>query len=329
MISKGRNVSEYFAQVVKNVASPSLEVRKLVYIYLLRYAEAEPDLVLLSINTFQRDLADSSPLIRAMALRVLSGIHVPTIANLVVLAIKKCAADTSPYVRKAAALSIPKCYRYVSFCFCGGIWNFLEGRLTRVRNSLDESQLPSLIEILSTLLRDRSPLSIGSVATAFETVCPTRLDLLHAHYRRLCRVLVDVDEWGQVNLLELLVRYARTMLPRPTASHDVGKEKEDVDPDLDLLLVSAEPLFQSRNPAVRDCDSQLLRKTNHLNDFSGRDVGNARVLLPSPAVTASQNSSPTTPTYRSVARSGTGRPDLHSLHFSHRPGTSTCSFKLI
>ncbi|KAI0293827.1 adaptin N terminal region-domain-containing protein [Russula brevipes] len=217
MISKG---------LVKNVAAPSLEVRKLVYIYLLRYAEAEPDLVLLSINTFQRDLADSSPLIRAMALRVLSGIHVPTIANLVVLAIKKCAADTSPYVRKTAALSIPKCY------------------------SLDESQLPSLIEILSTLLRDRSPLSIGSVATAFEAVCPTRLDLLHPHYRRLCRVLVDVDEWGQVNLLELLVRYARTMLPRPTASHDVGKEKEDVDPDLDLLLVSAEPLFQSRNPAV-------------------------------------------------------------------------------
>ena len=123
MISKGRNVSEYFAQVVKNVASPSLEVRKLVYIYLLRYAEAEPDLALLSINTFQRDLADSSPLIRAMALRVLSGIRVQTIASLVVLAIKKCAADTSPYVRKAAALSIPKCYRCVS---C----SVLKGRLT-------------------------------------------------------------------------------------------------------------------------------------------------------------------------------------------------------
>ncbi|KAH9958555.1 adaptin N terminal region-domain-containing protein [Russula dissimulans] len=228
MISKGRNVSEYFVQVVKNVAAPSLEVRKLVYIYLLRYAEAEPDLALLSINTFQRDLADSSPLIRAMALRVLSGIPVPTISSLVVLAIKKCATDSSPYVRKAAALSIPKCY------------------------SLDDSQLPSLIAILLTLLRDRSPLSIGSVATAFEAVCPTRLDLLHPHYRRLCRVLVDVDEWGQVNLLELLIRYARTMLPRPTTSHDDSpeKEKEDVDPDLELLLVSAEPLFQSRNPAV-------------------------------------------------------------------------------
>jgi AP-3 complex subunit beta len=248
LISKGRNVSEYFAQVVKNVAAPSLEVRKLVYIYLLRYAEAEPDLVLLSINTFQRDLADSSPLIRAMALRVLSGIRVPTIASLVVLAIKKCATDTSPYVRKAAALSIPKCYR----CALSRSRPYSRTDAKQgVRHSLDDSQLPSLIEIISTLLRDRSPLSIGSVATAFESVCPTRLDLLHPHYRRLCRVLVDVDEWGQVNLLELLIRYARTMLPRPTTSQDSsGEEKEDVDPDLELLLASAEPLFRSRNPAV-------------------------------------------------------------------------------
>lgn len=106
-------MSEYFAQVVKNVASHNLEIRKLVYIYLLRYAEHEPDLALLSINTFQKDLTDSNPLIRAMALRVLSGIRVPMIGSLVVLAIKKCAADISPYVRKNAALAIPKCFECV------------------------------------------------------------------------------------------------------------------------------------------------------------------------------------------------------------------------
>jgi hypothetical protein len=109
-------MSEYFAQVVKNVASQNLEIRKLVYIYLLRYAEQEPDLALLSINTFQKDLTDTNPLIRAMALRVLSGIRVPMIGSIVVLAIKRCAADVSPYVRKAAALAIPKCYKYVLLC---------------------------------------------------------------------------------------------------------------------------------------------------------------------------------------------------------------------
>lgn len=113
--------------------------------------------------------------------------------------------------------------------------------------SLDTSHLPSLISIISTLLRDRSPVSIGSVAVAFEEVCSTRLDLLHQQYRRLCRLLVDVDEWGQVDLLSLLLRYARTMLARPVVSPEGN---EEVDQDVQLLYRSAEPLFQSRNPAV-------------------------------------------------------------------------------
>ncbi|KJA26226.1 hypothetical protein HYPSUDRAFT_198985 [Hypholoma sublateritium FD-334 SS-4] len=233
LISKGRNASEYFAQVVKNVAAPNLEIRKLVYIYLLRYAEHEPDLALLSINTFQKDLADANPLIRAMALRVLSGIKVPMIGSIVVLAIRKCAADPSPYVRKAAALAVPKCFE------------------------LDAAHLPTLIQIISTiLLRDRSPLSLGSVAVAFQAICPTRLDLIHPHYRRLCRILVDLDEWGQVELMELLLRYARTMLVRPQTnlSERGGEEKhgdeEEIEKDLKLLLDSVEPVFQSRNPAV-------------------------------------------------------------------------------
>ncbi|KAI5985981.1 adaptin N terminal region-domain-containing protein, partial [Pisolithus albus] len=226
LTSKGRNMSNYFPQVVKNVASQDLEIRKLVYIYLLRYAEHEPDLALLSINAFQKDLTDPSPLIRAMALRVLSGIKVPMIAHIVVLAIKKCAADLSPHVRKAAALAIPKAHR------------------------LDSSQQPTLITIIQSLLQDHSALSIGSAVVAFESVCPTRLDLLHQQYRRLCRMLVDVDEWGQVNLLNLLLRYARTMLPKPAITHDAGLETEELDKDLQLLQSSAEPLFQSRNPAV-------------------------------------------------------------------------------
>ncbi|SRR6266542_4879371 len=117
MISKGRDVSEFFPDVVKNVASQNLEIRKLVYIYLLRYAEQEPDLALLSINTFQRDLTDQNQLIRAMALRVMSGIRVPVISPIVLLAIKKCVTDLSAYVRKTAAHAIPKCYRYYNYPF--------------------------------------------------------------------------------------------------------------------------------------------------------------------------------------------------------------------
>ena len=110
MISKNIPVSSFFPLVVKSVASQSLEVKKLVYIYLLRYAHLEPDLALLSINTFQKDLNDSNPLIRAMALRVLSGIgtKVSVISGLVLMAVKKSSGDPSPYVRKSAALALIK-----------------------------------------------------------------------------------------------------------------------------------------------------------------------------------------------------------------------------
>lgn len=50
---------------------------------------------------------------------------------------------------------------------------------------------------------------------AFLTVCPDRIDLIHKNYRKLCNLLVDVDEWGQVMILNLLTRYARTQFTDP------------------------------------------------------------------------------------------------------------------
>lgn len=56
MIAKGRDASGLFPSVVKNVVSKNIEVKKLVYVYLVRYAEEQQDLALLSISTFQRAL---------------------------------------------------------------------------------------------------------------------------------------------------------------------------------------------------------------------------------------------------------------------------------
>ncbi|KAI8352928.1 adaptin N terminal region-domain-containing protein [Blakeslea trispora] len=260
MISKGRDVSEFFPDVVKNVVSQNIEVRKLVYIFLLRYAEQEPDLALLSINSFQKDLSDKNQIIRAMALRVMSGIRVPVISPIVLLGIKKCSTDPSPYVRKAAAHAIPKCY------------------------SLDSSQKEALVEIVASLLKDRSNLVIGSALMAFNEVCPNRFDLIHPCFRKLCSMLGDCDEWGQMSILGVLLRYGRNQFLNPNPkgedesriapkkksetsrrnntsfySSDSSdeedrdiKEIEEVDLDVDheLLLKSCAPLLQSRNSGV-------------------------------------------------------------------------------
>ncbi len=167
----------------------------------MRYAEEQQDLALLSISTFQRALKDPNQLIRASALRVLSSIRVPIIVPIMMLAIKEASSDLSPYVRKNAAHAIQKLY------------------------SLDPEQKEMLIEVIEKLLRDRSTLVAGSVVMAFEEVCPDRIDLIHKNYRKLCNLLVDVEEWGQVVIIHMLTRYARTQFVSPwKTDEDVGDE---------------------------------------------------------------------------------------------------------
>ncbi|EEP80342.1 conserved hypothetical protein [Uncinocarpus reesii 1704] len=237
----------FFSSIVKNVASPNVEIKKLVYIYLLQYAEEEPDLALLSINAIQKSLTDQNPQVRALALRTMSGIRVPVISQIVSLAIKRGCGDMSPHVRKAAALAIPKCYR------------------------LDPSTLPQLTDYLSILLGDSQYFVVGPAVAAFMEVCPERIDMIHKYYRSIVRKLVDMDEWGQLATLRLMTVYARKCFPRRTEkvkkstlkgfydnendteaeAGEVGEEEiQVVDPDLDLFLKSCKPLLQSRNSAV-------------------------------------------------------------------------------
>jgi len=244
MMYRSQPCLQFFSSVVKNVASPNIEIKKLVYIYLLNHAEQEPDLALLSINTIQKSLSDGNPQVRALALKTMSGIRVPVISQIVSLAIRKGVGDMSPYVRKAAALAIPKCYR------------------------LDPNTLPQLLDYLSTLLGDRQYYVAGAAVTAFMEICPDRLDLIHKHYRGLVKKLVDMDEWSQMATLRLMAVYSRKCFPKrtrrvkkksngtPNFYGDEGDEEETgevvqiLDPDLELLLKSIKPLLQSRNSGV-------------------------------------------------------------------------------
>ncbi|XP_051545157.1 AP-3 complex subunit beta-2-like isoform X6 [Myxocyprinus asiaticus] len=261
MIARGKNASDLFPAVVKNVVSKNIEVKKLVYVYLVRYAEEQQDLALLSISTFQRGLKDPNQLIRASALRVLSSIRVTIIVPIMMLAIKEAASDMSPYVRKTAAHAIPKLH------------------------SLDPEQKDQLIEVIEKLLADKTTLVAGSVVMAFEEVCPDRIDLIHKNYRKLCNLLIDVEEWGQVVIINMLTRYARTQFLNPNINESLleesgeksfyasdDEEDEDkkveasvlakrkpyvMDPDHRLLLRNTKPLLQSRNAAVVMAVAQL------------------------------------------------------------------------
>eukprot|EP00898_Chlorokybus_atmophyticus_P008849 jgi/Chlat1/8966/Chrsp94S08262 len=223
MMSMGDDMSFFFPYAVKNIVSQSLEVRRLVYVYVAHYAEKKPDEALLCINTFQKDLNDPNPLIRALALRALSSIRVHIIVNLVVLAIQKCAVDPSPYVRKAAAHAIPKVF------------------------DLDRSQAATLTDTIATLLADGATMVLGSALSAFLQVCPDRFDLLHKQYRRICSNLPDFDGWGQIVAMRVLQHYARTQFVDPNKNSEKPPKLQD---DHHLLLRCTRPLLQAANAAV-------------------------------------------------------------------------------
>ncbi|KAI1114422.1 ARM repeat-containing protein [Nemania sp. NC0429] len=249
MMYRQQRTLPFFSSVVKNVASPNIEIKKLVYIYLIHHAEQEPDLALLSINTIQKSLSDTNPQVRALALRTMSGIRVPVISQIVSLAIKKGVGDMSPHVRKAAALAIPKCYR------------------------LEPATLPQLLDYLAALLGDKQYFVAGAAVNAFMEICPERIDLIHKHYRGLIKKIVDMDEWSQLAMLRMMTLYARKCFPRRTRSAkskdaaaglqefygEAGTESGTeathertvvLDPDLLLLLNGIRPLLQSRNSGV-------------------------------------------------------------------------------
>ena len=48
----GKDVSSLLADVVKNGQTANLELKKLVYLYLINYAKSQPDLAILAVNTF-------------------------------------------------------------------------------------------------------------------------------------------------------------------------------------------------------------------------------------------------------------------------------------
>ena len=162
----------------------------------MAYADLNPtcrELALLAINSYQRDLSDANQLVRAMALRVLCSIRERAIVQIQLMSLKKCASDSSSYVKKTAAQNAGKVFQ------------------------IDNEAKPEVVEVIERLLADKNTQVLSSAMSAFNEVCPDELELLHPHYRKLCHLLADLDEWGQILTLNILTRYARRFFAKPSA----------------------------------------------------------------------------------------------------------------
>jgi AP-1 complex subunit beta-1 len=53
-MTRGKDVSMLFTDIVKNMATTDMEFKKLIYLYIINYAKSHPDLAILAINIFRK-----------------------------------------------------------------------------------------------------------------------------------------------------------------------------------------------------------------------------------------------------------------------------------
>lgn len=88
-----------------------MELKKLVYLYIINYAKVKPDLTIMAVNSFQKDSRDvTSPMMRALAVRTMGCIRVERITEYLCESLKEKLNDPDPYVKKTAAIGVAKLF---------------------------------------------------------------------------------------------------------------------------------------------------------------------------------------------------------------------------
>lgn len=187
----GKDVSALFPDVVNCMQTDNLELKKLVYLYLMNYAKNQPDMAIMAVNTFVRDCEDPNPLIRALAVRTMGCIRVDKITEYLCQPLRKCLRDEDPYVRKTAAVCVAK--------------------LHDINGTLVEEQ--GFLDALRNLLSDGNPMVVANAVAALSEINETStsgqpiIELTPPLVNKLLIALNECSEWGQVFILDSLANY--------------------------------------------------------------------------------------------------------------------------
>ena len=78
----GKDVSVLFPYVVKCMITTNIELKKLIYLYIINYAKIKPDQAIAAVNAFHQDAINkTSPLIRALSVRTMGCLRVDMIVT--------------------------------------------------------------------------------------------------------------------------------------------------------------------------------------------------------------------------------------------------------
>lgn len=211
----GENVQQLFSSMLRCVRTSDLELKKLAYLYLSHYAEQEPEQAIMAVNTFVQDSQDNNPFVRALAVRTMCRIKLESVAEHMIIPLKKCLSDPDPYVRKTAAFGVAKLYDVIP---------------EAVENA-------NLFEDLLKLLSDDNPMVISNTtATIFEINERRTTPIFKLNSDTIAPILSAISscsEWCQTILLDALSYY------KPESADEAT-----------FLIDRLVPFLKHSNPAV-------------------------------------------------------------------------------
>ncbi|KAL1861954.1 hypothetical protein Plec18167_001262 [Paecilomyces lecythidis] len=178
-----------FPDVIACMTIPSLEIKKMCFLFLVNYARMKPDVALKALPTLVDDMDATNPLVRALALRTISYVHVKEFVEATAQPLKRLMTDSDPYVRKTAAFCVAKLYDH-------------DKKL--VENS-------DLIDRLNRMLKDDNPTVVSSVLASLTDIWERSesisLTIDYVSASKVVSILPDCSEWGQTYILEALMAY--------------------------------------------------------------------------------------------------------------------------
>ncbi|KAF5365668.1 hypothetical protein D9758_003315 [Tetrapyrgos nigripes] len=188
-ITMGTDMSPLFPDVVQCLGTPLLEIKKMVYLFLVSYGRSKPDQIHLVIPNFLQDCNDRNPLIRALAIRTMSYIPIPVVTDALTDNLRHALKDRDPYVRKTAAICVAKLYA-------------ADPR---------RAEKEGFVEMLRDLMLDSNATVVANAVAALCEIgdrqdgVTFRLNLTIAN--KLLAAIPESSEWGQIYILDSLLRY--------------------------------------------------------------------------------------------------------------------------
>lgn len=189
-MTMSNDMSSLFPEIIQYMGIPQLEIKKMCFLFLINYARLKPEMAIKSMPVLLQDLRDTNPLVRALALRTMSYIHVRSINVALVEPLKQLLRDGDPYVRKTAAMCVAKLHGHD-------------------RTLVDDD--PKLISMLRDLIGDSNSTVVANALVALMDICDRtenmNLNLNTTLATKLVAAMNECSEWSQTYILEALMSY--------------------------------------------------------------------------------------------------------------------------